>query len=262
MVPLPFCAVMLQLHPMTEQKPTWRHQSVLFIIAAVVLVLDQATKWSVEHNLAIGEAFYPFPRIADYFNILHTYNRGAAFGTFQGGGWFFASVAVVVAGFIIYYNTQLPPSARTMRISLGLMLAGAAGNNLIDRPRLGHVTDFVHINLRPLMANYPRLDFAILDWPVFNVADMAIVSGVIIMAILLWREGDALPTAVAPPPAVPPAPAVYAFHQPGWSQEQPLPTAALGDTRLARFTLWAGLAWTAALIITLSLTLRALIRRR
>jgi signal peptidase II len=59
-----------------------------------------------------------------------------------------------------------------VRVALGLQLGGAFGN-LMDRLRLGHVTDFIHFHF----------------WPVFNVADMSIVGGVILLAFTMWREG-------------------------------------------------------------------------
>ncbi len=253
---------MLQFPPMMNQKATWQQMSIVYVVAAVVLVLDQASKWWVEATIPGGGVAYPIASIGQYFNFLHAYNTGAAFGTFRGSGWVFSTVAVIVIGFIIYFNTQLPAQARLARWALGLMMGGAAGNNLIDRFRLGHVTDFIHINLRPLVENYPRLDFAILDWPIFNIADMAIVSGVITMVVLMWREEQfaAEQQATLPPPPPPP---VYNFAQPGWSQ-LPAPTtpATAEDTRLARFTLLGVVVWTAALILSLGLALRVLIGRR
>ena len=236
-------------------------QLVLYGVAAVVLVLDQASKWWIEANLPIGGVLYPFPSIGQYFNILHTYNLGAAFGTFLGMGWVFTLVSVLVVGFIVYFNTQLPAEGRLARVALGLMAGGAMGNNWFDRLRLGHVTDFVNINLRPLVANTPRLDFAILDWPVFNVADLAIVSGVVIMAVLMWQE-DPLPVA-APPAAVPPPPPVYNFNQLGWSQSPPLPAPPpVPPNDLARFAWRGALVWVALVGVSLWVAGRVLWRKR
>jgi signal peptidase II len=81
-------------------------------------------------------------------------------------------VAILVAVIIIVYNYRLPTGHFLFRAALGLQLGGALGN-LIDRIRLGHVTDF--------------LDFG--SWPVFNLADASIVGGVAVLVLLMLLEG-------------------------------------------------------------------------
>lgn len=144
---------------------------VLFGLTAVVLVLDQATKHWVETRMVFGESWSPLPQMANLFQFTHVINRGMAFGAFQQGSMLFTLMAVLVAGAIVYYNFTLPAGQWPLRIALGLQLGGALGN-LVDRLRQGHVTDF--------------LDFG--PWPVFNVADTAIVVGVVILAWLAWQE--------------------------------------------------------------------------
>lgn len=158
-------------------------RAITFLIAAGVLLFDQYTKWLVEANLALGEAIYPIESIDHIFRFVHVYNRGAAFGMLQGGGWFFSLIALGVTGFITYYVITLKERDILLRVALGLMMGGAIGN-VIDRLRLGHVTDFIHFNLRPLVVDYPMLDFQLLNWPVFNVADTAVFTGVTILFIL------------------------------------------------------------------------------
>lgn len=153
-------------------QPASRNQQViLFLVAGAVILLDQASKWLVEQSLALYEVWAPIPAIEPLFRIMHATNTGAAFGLFQGGGLFFGVMALIVSAGIIYYNHTLPAGNNWLRIALGLTLGGALGN-LIDRFRLGHVTDF--------------LDFG--PWPVFNVADMAVVGGAILLGWLTWRE--------------------------------------------------------------------------
>jgi signal peptidase II len=105
------------------------------------------------------------------FRIVHTTNTGAVFGLFQGTGMIFAALAVVVASAIIYFNMTLPGHQWAIRIALGLQLGGALGN-FIDRMRQGHVTDFVDTG----------------PWFIWNIADLAITSGVILFAVAYWRE--------------------------------------------------------------------------
>ena len=113
----------------------------------------------------------PFPALEGLFRVVHTANSGAVFGLFQGTGMFFAGLAVVVAAAIIYFNLTLPGHQWLLRIALGLQLGGALGN-LIDRLRQGHVTDFVDTG----------------PWFIWNLADLAITSGVILFGFAYWRE--------------------------------------------------------------------------
>jgi signal peptidase II len=140
-----------------------------FIIVAVVLVLDQWTKRLVESRIPLNTSWAPFPEFANLFQLTHVANTGAAFGIFQGGGIVFTILALVVVGAIVYFNFTLPAGNVLIRVALGLMLGGAIGNNLIDRIRLGHVTDFVDIG----------------PWYIFNVADLALTSGIILMAYVI-----------------------------------------------------------------------------
>lgn len=142
-----------------------------FLMAAAVLGLDQLSKYLVETRIPLYGYWAPFPALAGIFRLTHTANTGAVFGLFQGTGMFFAGLAVVVAGAIIYFNLTLPGKQWMLRLALGLQLGGALGN-LVDRLRQGHVTDFIDIG----------------PWYIFNVADMAIVGGVILFAVVLWRE--------------------------------------------------------------------------
>ena len=156
------------------EAPAQRHRFIVWlpiVIAAIVILLDQFSKYLVETNLAVYTYWAPIPELNNFFRILHTTNTGAAFGLFASGGLFFALMAVVVSGAIIYFNRTLEGDQIWIRIALGLQMGGALGN-FIDRLRQGHVTDF--------------LDFG--PWPLFNVADMAVVFGTILLAWLLLQE--------------------------------------------------------------------------
>jgi signal peptidase II len=147
-------------------------QRMIFIlVAALVIILDHLTKLYIENWLPLNHTWAPFPELAEYFRITHVSNTGAAFGLFPEGSLLFALIAMVVGAVIIVYNYRLPSGHLLLRVALGLQLGGALGN-LVDRLRLGHVTDF--------------LDFG--PWPVFNVADMAIVAGVILLGFLMIQE--------------------------------------------------------------------------
>jgi len=155
----------------TPTRASINQQLILFLVAGGVILLDQFSKRLVEQSLALYEAWAPIPALEPYFRVLHATNTGAVFGLFQGGGLLFALMALIVSVGIIYYNHTLPAGNFWLRVALGLTLGGALGN-LIDRFRLGHVTDF--------------LDFG--PWPVFNVADMAVVGGAILLGWLVLQE--------------------------------------------------------------------------
>jgi signal peptidase II len=153
-------------------KPGLFERTLPLLIMAGVLLLDQLSKYLVETRIPLYGEWAPFPALAGIFRITHTANTGAVFGLFQGSGMFFAILAVIVAGAIVYFNFTLPGGQWLLRLALGLQLGGALGN-LTDRLRQGHVTDFIDVG----------------PWYIFNVADMAIVGGVILFGIVILRDG-------------------------------------------------------------------------
>lgn len=157
--------------PIEEVPAARSEKAILFLVMSIVLLADHASKVFVENNLALHTAWAPIPDIAHLFRFTHVSNTGAAFGLFPSGSLLFAIVAVIVSTVIIIYNHFLPARHQLYRVALGLQLGGAVGN-LLSRIRLGHVTDF--------------LDFG--PWPVFNVADLCVVTGVIMLAFLMLLE--------------------------------------------------------------------------
>lgn len=162
---------MQETERLAPRPSPWRHRLFLLVIALIVIGADQLTKVAVERALPLNSSWAPFASIAPFFRFTHVSNTGAAFGLFPTGSVLFAVVAVVVGVVILVYNFQLPAGNLLLRLGLGLQLGGALGN-LVDRLRLGHVTDF--------------LDFG--PWPVFNLADTAIVAGVALLALLMLQE--------------------------------------------------------------------------
>ena len=159
-----------------RRTPLYRDWTLLQM-AALVLALDQLTKFVVRQTL---EWHYSWP-YQGFFRFTHVQNTGSAFGLFQGNNiplLFVSLVGVVVLAYI--YRSQERPGL-LMRVSIALMLGGAVGN-LLDRILQGHVTDFIDIG----------------PWPVFNLADSAIVVGLILMAwLLVMRRNDSDEAAVA-----------------------------------------------------------------
>ncbi len=168
---------------------TLKTSGAMLAVAALTLLADQVTKWLVSTRLQLYEMWAPLPQLETYFTLTYTTNTGAAFGLFKEWGTVFAGIAILVIVAIIYYQRHLPDGQWWLRLALGLQLGGAAGN-LVDRLRLGHVVDF--------------LDFKL--WPVFNLADSAIVLGVGLLMLLMVREAASAPqtqpvSSNRPPPA-------------------------------------------------------------
>lgn len=174
---------------MSQQPVSKPGPWLMLSVAAVVWLLDQASKLWVVRNLELGEMWAPIPSLERFFTFTRTTNTGAAFGLFPNVGGLFVIIAVTVIIGIIAFYPRLPTEHRIVQVALGLQLGGALGN-LTDRLTRGSVVDF--------------LDFKF--WPIFNVADSAIVVGVLILAFYLMREDhEPKPAPASAPAAEPPA---------------------------------------------------------
>lgn len=140
--------------------------------ASVVFLFDRFTKMLVQRFLEEGQSI---PVIKNVFHLTYYRNPGAAFNVLPYRTGFFIAIALVVLLVIIYYYNKIPADKPYARIALILEFGGVLGN-LVDRMLEGYVIDF--------------LDFRI--WPVFNIADTAIVIGVILLSwqILRWPEEE------------------------------------------------------------------------
>ncbi len=149
----------------------WRNDLIFFLIAAGIVALDQFTKWLVRSNLALYESW---PEGSDFIRIIHVTNSGAAFGILQGQTPFLIVTSLLGLAAIVLYYIYPPMDHGVIRIALGMQLGGAAGN-LIDRVRMGEVTDFVDVG----------------SFPTFNVADSSIsISIVAVLIFFLYQETE------------------------------------------------------------------------
>lgn len=148
-----------------------RNRWLLIGCAIVVLVLDQITKAWVVANLPLYTPVDLTDWLAPILSLTSVKNTGVAFGLFPGLGQFFIGLQALVILGILYYQRTLPPDDLWVHLSLGLVVGGALGN-LLDRITRGYVVDFFDVNFWPLHR-----------WPVFNIADSAIVVGVTILLI-------------------------------------------------------------------------------
>lgn len=156
-------------------------------LSAMVILADQITKQLVVKNLALFERI----EVMAQLNFTHMQNRGAAFSMLsQLPPWSFAILGVAVSLWIVWWLRQNPLGQLRVAAALSLILGGALGN-VIDRVRLGYVTDFI--------------DFYVGTWhfAAFNIADAAISTGagLLILDMLLEGRGQksSSPAANAPP---------------------------------------------------------------
>jgi signal peptidase II len=140
-------------------------------VAILVIVLDQVTKALIRGSLALGATRHVLPGIT----LVHTTNSGVAFSLLSGSAVTVTLLALIVLAVLIAYFAR-HNAVPLVWLPTGMIAGGALGN-LIDRLRLGAVTDFI---------KFP-------DWPAFNVADSAITLGVIALVLLIGR-GTASPS--------------------------------------------------------------------
>ncbi|HQX89388.1 MAG TPA: signal peptidase II [Moraxellaceae bacterium] len=139
-------------------------------LALIIIVLDQASKWYFSSTMQLGDSINLLPG----FNWTLAHNYGAAFSFLHDAGgwqrWFFAGIALVVSGGILFWLRSVPANARFLACALVLVLGGALGN-LYDRMMLGYVVDFVHVY------------YGTWHFPAFNIADAGITVGAIMLII-------------------------------------------------------------------------------
>ena len=152
----------------------WRKAGPWFAVSLLVIILDQFSKIFIVNFFSARQSL----RLLPFFNLILSYNQGASFGFLnQAGGWqviFLSLISVVVIVGLIIWLLRLSYPNAWLACALSMILGGAAGN-LIDRIRLHYVIDF--------------FDFHLGNWhyATFNVADSAIVIGVIMIVLQSLR---------------------------------------------------------------------------
>ncbi|MEF2964650.1 signal peptidase II [Paenibacillus sp. M1] len=141
---------------------------IYFVIALILFLIDQGTKYLIATGLTIGEQI---PVIGNFFLITSHRNTGAAFSILEGQRWFFIVVTTVVVIGIVWYLLKIKSGAnKLLPTALSLVLGGAVGN-FLDRALTGEVVDFLQFN------------FGSYTFPIFNVADSCIVVGVALIVL-------------------------------------------------------------------------------
>lgn len=143
-----------------------------YLVAIVVIAIDQITKWFIIKQMELRESI---PIIENFFYITSHRNKGAAWGILQDQMLFFYIITVIVVIGIIYYMEKHLRDNKFMAFAFSLILGGAIGN-FIDRLFRKEVVDFLDVYIFTY------------DYPVFNVADMALVIGVALVVIATFIE--------------------------------------------------------------------------
>lgn len=161
-----------------------RKLAMLGVVLPLILIADIITKrWAV--NVLQEEISRP-DFLGGYVPLTFALNRGAAFGISIGNDprWFFIPVAFLALGLMVVLLVRARGDDYTRTVSLTLVIAGALGN-LIDRIRWDEgVVDFIG-----------PINLGFMNWPIFNVADMAISCGAVLLAISFWQEERSLKSA-------------------------------------------------------------------
>lgn len=144
----------------------WRFAGAL---CGLVVVADQAAKALVEHNLTPGQDV----EVLGPLELTLTHNTGVAFGLASGGGLRLVLLTALALGIVAYVFSR-DPTRPGLWVAAGLLAGGALGN-LADRVRVDAVTDYIQVG----------------SWPAFNLADIAVTVGVLVLALSFLREGGA-----------------------------------------------------------------------
>lgn len=158
----------------------------LMAVAGSIIGLDQVAKWLTVRYLALGQPWDPIPAISPFIRVMHSQNMGAAFGMFPAAAPVLLVIALAATAIFTGVYFRLPPGHWLIRVSVALIVGGAA-SNAIDRLRQGFVVDYFHIKL---WGNYSNIS---------NFADHAIFFGTILLLIAQWRLDRAAQAAAADP---------------------------------------------------------------
>jgi signal peptidase II len=177
-----------------QENHTRRYIWMALVVVAVV-VLDQITKYIVQANMYLHQSI---PVMGDFFRLTYIENPGMAFGIQWENKFLFSLFSVSAALIVLVYIYRMRDEHWSVRLALASILGGAIGN-LIDRFSTGRVVDFLDFEFFDV--SIPSFHFLFFDfpgyqmyrWPVFNVADIAVSVGMVIISGLILFYGNEAP---------------------------------------------------------------------
>ena len=141
-----------------------------YAVSIVIVLADQALKALTHQYMALNQSI---PLVDSVIKLTYVRNTGVAFSLFIGFSPYLAVVGAIVVAAVVYFHYQLPAKNKMVQLGLSFILGGSMGN-LVDRIMRGYVIDYFDITI----------------WPVFNLADMMINIGVIMLAYKLFEEEE------------------------------------------------------------------------
>ena len=162
------CYTVLDMPGTLHLSGRWARALPPALLLAAVIAGDQVSKHLVRSRLFLGES------VPEHWwvRLTHTENTGSAFGLFADQTLFLIVGSFVAIAIMLYLFRLFGTSSILLRVSFSLQMAGGS-SNLVDRIRFGEVTDFIDLRV----------------WPIFNIADSAVVIGIIILAVVvLFQE--------------------------------------------------------------------------
>lgn len=164
------------------------------LIIVGVLILDQVTKYITKTNMELGQSIHI---IGNFFRLTYVENPGMAFGLRIENNFVFLLLSLIAAALVFYYLYKLRNESWPLQLAISLIASGAIGN-LSDRFIRGSVVDFFDFEFFDISIpafNLLGFDFSgyyMTRWPVFNIADMAVSCGMIIIFAFILLKGDPL----------------------------------------------------------------------
>jgi signal peptidase II len=146
-----------------KRKTSSGELRVSILVFSLLLFFDQLTKWLVRKNLVLGSSI----DIGSILSLTYVRNTGVSFGLFKGYNFIFTIIAAIALLAFIYFFLKRPD------FRLAFVIAGISGN-LIDRLTLGYVVDFINFHF----------------WPIFNIADSSIFTGIMLLLIQDMRRKE------------------------------------------------------------------------
>ncbi len=142
-----------------------------FILGIIMIATDLGVKYLVDTQMKVGETL---PVIENVFHITYVRNTGAAFSMLAGKQIFLIILTAILIAAVLFYIIYKKPTQPVLMLSLTMIIAGGVGN-LVDRITKGYVIDF--------------FDFRLINFAVFNIADIFVVCGAVALAVyLIWFD--------------------------------------------------------------------------
>ena len=173
-----------------EIEDSRKRSIIIYSIIAVIVILDQITKYIVKSSMHLYESIN---LLGNFLKFTYIENPGMAFGIQFENKFWFTVLSVVAAGIVVFYLLRMTNERFIFRFSLALILGGAIGN-LIDRLAFGKVVDFIDVEFIDI--TLPSFKFLIISfpgyemtrWPVFNIADSAVTCGMILLTWMVLTQ--------------------------------------------------------------------------